>query len=692
MDWRAHFADILVSGDADEIAAAANAAAAAQRRGASRSAAAAEGKAAARRHRSGGPTVTTATRADDVPWAANWPTQLATHLFEPPARWGWQAAEAPVAAPAPPPPPAPRPVWTEPPHPDTSGLRTARSKAVSRLLWRVAFLVVAVSAFTTYQFVIEADVARYGGDSATRVYQVVLLVVAAMLVLGVLRATAGVRAAGRAIRLFEQPYLALRSTEQERHRRALRDWETAVREHQARSEEAARTARELVDGPLWYPVAPASEPTRVDVLGGDPRRHGWASLLATLGSAVLAGGHRVTVIDLTGQDVGGGLLAMTATRGLPTRRAGIGDEGSDLDLLGGLAGADLADCLADALTGRRHDDGQPADRREERALVADVLRQVADCLTGRVTFARLAAAVRVLRQGTAAGPLSPDEVDRLVAVHIGDVDRGEWTARRLRLLAGQLDGLAALLPTGIRPVWTGEALSVIETSGRHDDRSDLVDRLLVRLARHAMDRGVLHGFLVVAGVDHLGSREVRALSDHARRAGVRLVLLIDQPQGELERATGTGGAVCVMKMYNHKDATVAAEFIGRGHRFVISQVTRQVGRTFTDGGGDSFAASTTSGTESKLDSTGLRSGGRGATDSRGHTWSGTRSWQSSDNIGTSSTSARVYEFVVEPHEIMGLPDTAFILVDNSGNGRRITMADGNPGICLLDRVSPVPAP
>ena len=51
----------------------------------------------------------------------------------------------------------------------------------------------------------------------------------------------------------------------------------------------------------------------------------------------------------------------------------------------------------------------------------------------------------------------------------------------------------------------------------------------------------------------------------------------------------------------------------------------------------------------------------------------------------------MYEFTVEPQEILGMPETLFILVDNSGHGRRVITADANPGICLRDRVSAIPA-
>lgn len=233
-----------------------------------------------------------------------------------------------------------------------------------------------------------------------------------------------------------------------------------------------------------------------------------------------------------------------------------------------------------------------------------------------------------------------------------------------------------------------DALSVIASSGRRGDDDKLLDRLLVQAAQSAMDSGSLRGVLVVAGGDHLGVECLRTLSDHARQTGVRLVLMIDQPAGDLEKTVGTGGAVCVLKMYNHRDANMAAEFIGKGHKFVLSQVTRLVGKSFGEGGNDSFNATTNQGTNAKQNRFGARGKGQGLSDSRGHTWTGTRTWQGSDNISTSNTSGRVYEFVVEPQEILGMPETSFILVDNTGQGRRVIMVDGNPGICLLDRVSP----
>src|SRR5262245_35785178 len=108
----------------------------------------------------------------------DWATELALRLFAPPARWGWQVvAPIPVQTTAPPM-PSPQPAWVEPPRPDTSALVAARSKAVTRVIWRLAFLIVAAFAFTRYQLVIEKQVDQFGG-SAHQVYKVVLIVVAA---------------------------------------------------------------------------------------------------------------------------------------------------------------------------------------------------------------------------------------------------------------------------------------------------------------------------------------------------------------------------------------------------------------------------------------------------------------------------------------------------------------------------------
>jgi hypothetical protein len=691
--WRRHFEQIITSGDPAEIDVATEAAVHAIRQGATDVAAQAVGAQAAMGYRNAA-----AARTATSPFASDqarvqtterpaWPATLAARLFAIPPRWGW--APATVAATEEPPPPlaapAPRPAWAEPPRPDTKELVRARSTAVTKLVWRIGFMIVLAVAFLSYRLAITSKVQTYG-NSATQVYTIAVAVVGAILLISLIRAIGRVGFASRAIREFEQPYLQLRAAERQRHEQAVAEWEAATRRH----EQPQTTASFDPSGPLWFPVRPAHDPARVDVLGGDPGRHGWASMLVTAGTSALASGRQVTVLDMSGQDVAGGLLSVAKARGLDTRRVDLPEDGGYVDLLADVPQRELPDALARVLTDRP--DGQ--DARHERALAADIISRLISSLDPPLTFRRLAAGVQVLRQATPeADVLSVAESTRL-AEHVGEFGRDEWTGKQLHLAVRQLTMLGDISPgRSGQALWSGAACTVVTTDGIQDDRTSLADRLLVQLADRAMrPGGKISGLLVVADADHLGAVTLQQLSDHARLAGVELMLMIDQTQGDLEKTLGTGGVVCVMKAFNHKDAGIAADFIGRDHKFVVSQVTRQVGKTFTDGGGDNFAAATNRGTSAKGGLIRERGRNRDLTNSRGHTWTAARNWSTADNLSDSQTATRVYEFTVDPQQILGMPETAFILVDNTGSGRRVVMADCYPGICLLDRVALTPAP
>jgi hypothetical protein len=682
--WRTYFAEILISNDQAEVEAAATAAAAAIRSGRTNEQARQAGKAEARAFRqrmgssaSGSRQTSgqrTGTRFADAP---GWATELAPRLFAPPTRWGWQAAAVePVRTAAPKPAPS-KPTWTDVPVPDDGALRAKYQSAARILTLRVAASVLLVAAAAIFSAVIMKEVGRFGGEA--RQYAAVAAgVVALVLLVWVVSAARRYAATGRELKAFTGPYVRMREQEKARFDAAVREWERAVAEQRRQEQRIVTTA----GGAEWYPVAPVGEPSRIDVYGGDPWRHGWAALLATVGTSILASRRRITVLDLVGQDVAGGLVGAAAARGLRTRRVHLPEDGAALDLLTPLRKGGLGEALAFVLVGRPDQPDRGVDARHERALVTDVIDRVVQVVQEPVTFARLAAAVHVLRRATPApNVLTPSEVGRLTDL-LDEIGTDEWTAKQLRLAGTQLASFGSV-GAGANALLSDDDVTVISTSGVRDDRADLVDRLLI--AHTLRGAGSLRGFLVVAGADHLGLRTLQDLSNATRAAQVGLILMIDQPQGDLERAVGTGGAVCLMKMYNHRDASIAAEFIGKGHRFVLSQLTEQIGKSFTDGGSQSFAANTGSSA-----STGRRARNNQTTDSRGHTWTGTRTWSTADNVGTSKNYSRVHEFEIEPQRLLSLPETAFVLVDNTGTGRRVLLADCNPGIVLRPRVSPTP--
>lgn len=600
---------------------------------------------------------------------------LAPRLLAPPARWGWRPPEpyrpSTLATPLPDP-----PRWTAAAPVDTSALRRTRSRAVGSLVRRLLLLgvVLAVVALAREDLrTMAADL----GEVALEVYEIVLPLLLVVLAVSVVAAIATLGRRTAAIAQFEKPYRAQMANDRKRHEEALAGWEAARRQHE---EAAARLAEEQLAferGPQWFPVHPQQDPVRVDVLGGDAACRGWASLLATVGTSVVAAGHSVTVLDLTGLDVAAELVGIVATSSRPASVVRLGS-GEPVDVLSGVTRGSVATALADALVA----DGP--ERREEHAFVTEVLTGVVEALDEPVTLERMAAGIGLLRQSNPEARLAPAESRRLIESQLGSLGQGEWVQRRLRLLSSQLVTLAEAAPgggAGRRP-WTGHPVSVVTTPGGRGDRKTLVDRMLVRLAQEAVGAGTVGDFLVVVGGDHLGAEWLLTLAEHARRARVRLMLLIAHPPTELHRFVGDGGAVCFMKQYNHLDATLAAEFIGRGHRFVLAQRTVTTGRSFSDSGGDTYSAATTDG-----HSQGRRARDTSDSDSRSTTWGSNRGWSSNDSVGTSESANRVYEFIVEPTDLQQMPETAFILVDSTGSERRVVMADADPRIALLDHVA-----
>jgi hypothetical protein len=177
------------------------------------------------------------------------------------------------------------------------------------------------------------------------------------------------------------------------------------------------------------------------------------------------------------------------------------------------------------------------------------------------------------------------------------------------------------------------------------------------------------------------------------------VLMCEHLRGDLKDFVGGSDSTTVfMRLGNFQEADAAAQHIGRGHKFVLSQLTKQIGETLTTGTSDSYGVqegvSTTS-TDGRGYTSGL-SGGSNRNWSNATTESRTESWQKTMSESTARsetdgvTVGRVHEFIVEPTQIQDLPHTAFLLVGAGGSARRMVLGDCFPGISLHPRVSTTP--
>ncbi|WP_131788186.1 hypothetical protein [Protofrankia symbiont of Coriaria ruscifolia] len=449
---------------------------------------------------------------------------------------------------------------------------------------------------------------------------------------------------------------------------------------------------------LFHPLAPRPTADRVDVFGGT--RDGWASLLATIGSSALASGGGILLLDFSERGIGGGIAQLAVDAEFPVTVNDLPADIGGLGLLHGVDPEDAAELLADVVDTSRGGGADPT----LRVLDAEILAAVATRLDAPLTFSRLAAGLRVLQgrdQNDGADLLSPAERSA-VAGRAGAWGESERTQHEIQYLRASLERLAGREETAAtatpQPWWPVHGLRIIATSSRDTStvRKEFADRVLFQIVLHQLRRrrgDPSPDVLVVAGGDRMGLPALEGMARYAANAGIRLVNLFEHLGAGTERLIGAGdSATLIMQLGNAKEAEAAAEFVGRGHKFVFSQITRQVGSSLTTGTSTSAGGSVTvSETEGRSGSRGKggKSGGwsRSVSVSQSEFWQNTESLSATDSRQDGAVLQRVYEFSVEPTQIQQLPPTAFVLVDSSLGDRRAALGDCNPGIILLPRVA-----
>jgi hypothetical protein len=606
--------------------------------------------------------------AGQVPVADRAPGRdLGRCLVSAPERWGWEYVDPGPVVPSPESQRAP--VWEEPPPPDLTRYKELAARL--RAKQGAPASVLASLGLTVVFFVL----------LFTQPVLAVLMAVA-LCGLAAVPSVLTARAKGAHARGRDQLYA--------QWERELAAWRARVEAHD-RLEEQRRS-----EALLWYPLSLWSAPGRIDVVGGT--HDGWASLLATAGCSLLGASDGVVLADFTERGIGRELAQFAEAEEIGVRRLELPAGAPVSALIGDLPADDVAELVSGAIRALR----DTSESRDLHALDTEVLGVAAARLASPITFRRLAAAIGVLRRvyDEAEGVLTTAELAALSG-YIDRVGQSERTRHEVEFVSGALDLLARLeigngTGGGCAGWWPATGLTIIATADGHRRRKDLLDALVLhRLLLDLRTRSAAaHAqTLIVAGADHLGQGSLEALAAQARRADVRLVLLLERLRGEVESLFGSAAsAALVMRLGNAKDAAAAAEFVGRGHRFALSQITRQIGVTLTHGtaqsDGGQVSESETSGVSV---SAGYRhasvSSSYSASFSRSRTWQSTVNESQAQSATDGTTLGRSYEFIVEPTTIQALPATAYILVEAGPAGRRVCLGDCNPGIALLDRVA-----
>lgn len=453
--------------------------------------------------------------------------------------------------------------------------------------------------------------------------------------------------------------------------------------------EEQRWQRELAT--QWMPVQLRPSARVLTVFGGSAL--GWSSLLATLGTSVLAEGGRMTVLDLSERAITDELATLARQRGLSVRTTVVPDELDQESLLGGIAPDALAHLLVEVLHAR--DDKVVL---KENARDLRILSAVCTNLSRPVTVPRIQEGLRALRLQRApasARTLSNDEYE-VISKTFGDEERDELRGRIIDI-DHQLTLFSNLAAPGDREdhETTEYNLHVFTMPRRNEILEneylvDLLFQLLLRQFRHdEPDRDGSDVFVIV-GADRVSSRGLNALTDAAEREAVRLVYLFKRLTKEGQDVLGLGGGYAAfMKLGNHEDARIASEYIGKDFKFVMNQVTRGTGTSTTETTGTSITESDTRGTSAPPGLLGAFR--RTRQDSHTRSWTDSRSLAEGTSENESTSEGRVQEAIVEPHQLQQLPETGLFYVEMTDNRRIVrSFIDCSPEVVGRPGVSQQP--
>jgi len=478
---------------------------------------------------------------------------------------------------------------------------------------------------------------------------------------------------------------------------AVEQWQRRVVEFELSDRRRFEQAKD------WYPVQP-DPATLTCVFGGGSIRGSFASwelMLTTLGASLLGSGQRVTIVNLSRRQPATTLLQLVdwansdGRRQVPVLQLSLPADSGHPRLSRGLDYDLLASILVEVLHSQQGDaDTSMRERQEDRS----VLREVAAKLipNGSVSVPRLRAALRaVLREGEGEvgfgeARLSAAEQDRLAELygaaqreHGGIVERVARLTRRL----GDLPPLSFADPgsSSAPGNWhapSGPALEILDVAA--DDSLDnevgrelLFQLVLQSVRRHkkSVDESTDDSpdVLILTGADHIRGQALVALHDYAERAGTDTMFLFERLREDAAQLLGTGGSrAAFLRLANPHDASEACEFIGRSHRWVESQYSRNSSESITNNWGTS-----------QSQSFGMGSSSTNVGTNEGANFSGT--------TGETSTSQRVYENVIEPSVLQGMPLNMLMFVEIDRDGQRlVTNADFNPEIAAQPRTAQLP--
>ncbi|MFJ2593421.1 hypothetical protein [Streptomyces erythrochromogenes] len=462
------------------------------------------------------------------------------------------------------------------------------------------------------------------------------------------------------------------------------------------------------------PAGPGTR--RLDIFGGSQRsREGF---LTVFGASTLQQ-QPLIVVDLTHALICEELSTLAELAGVPVDVQLLPSRMAESGIVSGLTPQELVDALVEAVYAEESEANRAA-----RALDTRILRQLCGVLGADVTPARLGAGLRALMgeiDDTKA--LTRAERNRIADDLLGDKNKDQMRDSLLRLASflHPLERLGAERGGRGPGYLTCIALDFTTGSASTELLADLAVQSVTR--RLASLQETAPSVVVALGEQGLQRRHLEQLASICERRGAQLTVLHPHLREGSQEVIG-GGTVGFMKLGNHQEAGIAADFLGRQHSFVLHSLTDTDGTTVSTSVAKTVGSSVSTGTTysesvtrganwgtsssssyqggpNPFSSSSSSSSGGSYSETTGTSTSTTRSTNESTSYttseGTNTSFARgqqrVYEYVVEPTQLQALADFSLLLVERRPDGSvTVHPADCNPNIVMLDRVSTQPLP
>jgi hypothetical protein len=206
--------------------------------------------------------------------------------------------------------------------------------------------------------------------------------------------------------------------------------------------------------------------------------------------------------------------------------------------------------------------------------------------------------------------------------------------------------------------------------------------------------------VIVAGADEITRPHLERLAGACEQRGVPLTFLFRHLREDSLAMLG-GGTAAFMRLGHHAEAEQAANYLGRRHTFVLSQLTASHGGSESLTRSDSYGHGDGTTSSSSWAELSLGPGSRSDGRSTSRNWSAGSSWADGTNWSDAASLQRVYEYAVEPAVLQNLPDHALLLAARDPGGRHLravecdpaisALAGGRPRLPVPARPHPVPA-